>query len=516
MTRTTLFILFILATLTSTGKEVHGKVLDTNNRAIPYANVVAVNKSDSSYIAGTITNDGGLFSLEVGDSTMLKVSCVGYEELYSGVQPSPMTIVLHEAAVSLNEVTVKGHVPAYKMTAEGLLTNVEGTVLSKLGTAEDVLKRVPSVIKRNDNWEIFGKGTPLIYLNGRKLENLNELDNIKSSDIKSVTVVYNPGAAYSSSVNAVIKIKTVRKAGDGFSFDARSTYRYNKYSSCIERLNTNYRHNGLNVFANYQYYSNGYLQDAKFEQTTHSKTLWRQQNYNYDHGCESYHYILGGLSYDFNENHSVGAKYSVFLTSVQYRDGYFGSEVTADGAYYDSLLSSNRTTDTDKPIHRINAYYTGKIGKTSVDLNTDWYYAHFLNNSQQYEESKEYAPREIISNNSVKNRMAAVRLVLETPLFGGTLCYGAEGTAMHRNDDYEINNTEILPNSYNKLAEQTVCPFIEYRRSTPIGDFSAGLRYEYVRFKYYANGEYVPEQSRIFRDYFPSVSYSKQIGKTSW
>lgn len=48
----------------------------------------------------------------------------------------------------LGEVVVKGNRPSYKLTAEGLQTHVQGTVLSKMGTAEDVLKHIPGLQKK--------------------------------------------------------------------------------------------------------------------------------------------------------------------------------------------------------------------------------------------------------------------------------------------------------------------------------------------------------------------------------
>ena len=134
------------------------------------------------------------------------------------------TTLFDKFSKELGEVVVKAHLPQYKKTHEGLLTNVAGTVLSKMGTAEDVLKHVPSIVKKKDGYEVVGKGTPIIYINGRKMQDISELDNIKSSDIKSVEVIQNPGATYDASVNAVIKIKTIKKKGEGFGFDTRSVY----------------------------------------------------------------------------------------------------------------------------------------------------------------------------------------------------------------------------------------------------------------------------------------------------
>lgn len=74
------------------------------------------------------------------------------------------TTLFDKFSKELGEVVVKAHLPQYKKTHEGLLTNVAGTVLSKMGTAEDVLKHVPSIVKKKDGYEVVGKGTPIIYI----------------------------------------------------------------------------------------------------------------------------------------------------------------------------------------------------------------------------------------------------------------------------------------------------------------------------------------------------------------
>jgi acetylornithine/succinyldiaminopimelate/putrescine aminotransferase len=58
--------------------------------------------------------------------------------------------------------------------------------------------------------------------------------------------------------------------------------------------------------------------------------------------------------------------------------------------------------------------------------------------------------------------MVATKLVITSPLLGGNLSYGAEYINTHRNDDYEVNRTDLLTNSYSKLEEQTASPFIQY------------------------------------------------------
>ena len=423
------------------------------------------------------------------------------------------TTLFDKFSKELGEVVVKAHLPQYKKTHEGLLTNVAGTVLSKMGTAEDVLKHVPSIVKKKDGYEVVGKGTPIIYINGRKMQDISELDNIKSSDIKSVEVIQNPGATYDASVNAVIKIKTIKKKGEGFGFDTRSVYWYNKHDNTIQQVNMNYRHNGLNLFATYKFSDATWMQKATYEQTVHVDTLWQQHNNNEVTGRIESHRLISGFSYDFNANHSIGARYTLTSPGYSRSKDFFDSQVTADGKFYDYIKTDGLTVDKDNPSHQLNAYYNGTLGKTAIDLNTDLYFSTNRAYAYSDEQSQEHDTRNVNSKNRVSNKMVATKLVITSPLLGGNLSYGAEYINTHRNDDYEVNRTDLLANSYSKLEEQTASPFIQYARLTPIGNITAGLRYEYVRFKYYDAGIYQPEQSRSFRNLFPTISYGAKIGK---
>ena len=423
------------------------------------------------------------------------------------------TTLFDKFSKELGEVVVKAHLPQYKKTHEGLLTNVAGTVLGKMGTAEDVLKHVPSIVKKKDGYEVVGKGTPIIYINGRKMQDISELDNIKSSDIKSVEVIQNPGAAYDASVNVVIKIKTIKKKGEGFGFDTRSVYWYNKHDNTIQQINMNYRHNGLNLFATYKFSDATWMQKATYNQTVHVDTLWQKHNNNEVTGRIESHRLISGFSYDFNANHSIGARYTLTSPGYSRSKDFFDSQVTAGGKFYDYIKTDGLTVDKNNPSHQLNAYYNGIWGKTTIDLNTDLYFSTNRAYAYSDEQSQEHDSRNINSKNRVSNKMVATKLAITSSLLGGNLSYGAEYINTHRNDDYEVNRTDLLANSYSKLEEQTASPFIQYACLTPIGNITAGLRYEYVRFKYYDAGIYQPERSRSFRNLFPTISYGAKIGK---
>jgi hypothetical protein len=102
-------------------QQVTGKVMDTKNNPIPFANVMLLNAKDSTFIAGTVTKNDGSFSLEAnGNGNLLKVSSIGYEtRLISLNGDDKVDVRLSEIVKSINEVVVKGSLPQYRAVAGG-------------------------------------------------------------------------------------------------------------------------------------------------------------------------------------------------------------------------------------------------------------------------------------------------------------------------------------------------------------------------------------------------------------
>lgn len=159
----------------------------------------------------------------------------------------------------LEGVVITAKRPDYQIKDGNLVTRIENSLLSKSGTGNDVLKHIPGIQEKEGKFTVFGKGTPIIYINGREIRDLSELDRLSSTEIRQVEVVTNPGARYKANAKAVIRIKTVRQSGDGIGIDIRSTWGQSENSRLNEQLNLNYRHNSLDIFGTFQYIHNEYL-----------------------------------------------------------------------------------------------------------------------------------------------------------------------------------------------------------------------------------------------------------------
>lgn len=494
---------------------IRGIVTDVQNCPIAFANVMLLNRSDSAFVVGAVTKDDGTFILSADSSDgLLKVSSVGYKTRYiDAKQDSVGNIQMQPDTQMLGEVTVKGHRPVYRLTAEGMQTNIEGTVLSQLGTADDVLKHVPGIIVKDDTYEVFGKGVPIIYINGRLMRNKKELEQLKSIDIKSVELITNPGAKYDATVEAVVKIRTIRKTGDGFSIDTWGRWRQGRKAQETASVDVNYRHSGLDLFGSLWANKGEYLQQSEITQEVQIDNLWQQQN-KLQSDISSRDYSLeGGFNYELADNQVLGAKYEITLPANEDETLSLISNVTVDGNFYDQWENQTREQKKSDTGHKLNAYYVGKVGKLDVDWNIDYLHNGYNEHSAIAETCQVEDDRTITAENKVRSRMLASKLTLTCPLLGGSLDFGAEYTHTDRHDDY-VTPQDFVQSTYSQLKEQSISPYAEYTRMIPrLGQIRAGLRYEYVTFDYYENRQLAEGQSRSYGNIYPSASLGTRLGK---
>ena len=215
--------------------RLYGKILDNEGKPMPYTSVIVFqNRFDSAsnakkdvLIKGVITQNNGEFSLEelpIMGPLILKISATGfkpYSQVISFVtkKPAPGTmpsfdkdlgnIKLTSDISQLQGVTVTASKPLMKVDMDKKVFNVEQSISSAGGTAQDVMKNVPSV-----NIDIDGKMTmrnaaPQLYIDGRPTT--LTLDQIPADAIESVEVMTAPSAKYDASgggagiVNIVLK-----------------------------------------------------------------------------------------------------------------------------------------------------------------------------------------------------------------------------------------------------------------------------------------------------------------------
>ena len=494
-----------------TERHLTGTIIDENRQPVPYANVYLLHPSDSTVIGGGVSNEAGVFVIPYEQPTVLaRISYVGYKTVYRLCNNEQVgTIQMKPETMTIKGVVVTGERPKVQLQGNSLVMNVEGTVMERMGTAEDVLSRVPTISKKGDVFEILGKGVPLIYLNNRKLTDLQELKNIQSDNIKTVEVIQNPGARYDATVNAVIIIHTKRTAGEGLGVELTSWSRKGHGFANNERINLTYRTGKLELFANLFGAYNKRREKGEFEQTVFADTLWvitnKQKNKVHNPFLEG----RFGFNYQLDDNNSFGGFYQNTYDYVKTWSDY-DDDLQANGTMYDHLQNNSISRAEGVPKHQGNLYYTGKIGQLSIDFNADYTYRDQRNRNQQQELSDEYDDRDVNTYTLTRSRLMAEKLFVTHPIGNGQIEVGEEYTNTRWNSSFE--NTEgYIANSNNEQHEQSIAPFIELRQQIGRFQLSAGLRYEHVASEYFVGGIRRDDQSRTYDDFFPSVSLSTSV-----
>ena len=494
-----------------TDRHLTGTIVDEQGQPVAYANIAVLNPADSTLLSGGVSNEAGQFVVPYEQHKVLaRISYVGYKTIYK-LCPNENVgrIRLQPDNYTINGVVIQGERPKAVLQGNSLMMNVEGTVMERMGTAEDVLSRVPMIAKQGEGYEILGKGAPLIYLNNRKLTDLNELKNIQSDFIHNVEVIQNPGARYDASVNAVIIIRTKRAAGEGLGVELTSWSRCGRGYANNERINLTYRTGGLELFANLFGAYNRRKSNGEFEQTIFADTLWMINNKQKNNVRNPFLEGRIGFNYLINDNHSFGGFYQNTYDYVKTRSEY-DDDLFADGKPYDHLQNSSVKRDKNTPTHQINLYYTGKVGKFSIDFNADYTSRKQHSTNQQQELSTEYEDRDVNTESLTRSKMFAEKLFVTHPLWKGQIEIGEEYTNTRWRSSFD-NQEGYIANSDNEQHESNIAPFMELHQRLGRFQLSAGLRYEHVKSEYFVSGQRRDEQCRTYDDIFPSASVSTSV-----
>lgn len=517
--RTLITFLCFSAITPMMAQDIKGKIVDEKGEPLAFANVVLLNRQDSAFVKGVVSGEDGHFAIDSAcNNGIIKVTSVGYKTAWKDCTGENAGVIKMVAdSKVLGEVVVKSSLPKTILKNGGMTTTIAGSVLEKAGTMEHLLDRIPNVSAQNGNIKVFGRGEPIIYINGRQMRDRSELDRLSSDNIKSVEVISNPGARYAASTKAVIRITTKKIRGDGFGFDATTegSYDEKKNTGGYARLNLYYRRNGLELGA-YAYSSKQSSPDEKdLQQMTYlDKTLNQQDRTRWKNKTETFSSRLNA-SYQFDDNNSLGASISFLRNPKLQTDGKTEGSVLRDEVltetttYIRSEFGQNSNWSS-------NVYYVGKVGKLGIDFNTDWFWSKGNNKNnidEHYQEVNSEIQNQLVSSTTSKyNRLIASKMVLSYPLLGGDLSVGGEYSFTNRNTNYAIIPNTLADNVIDRIKEGMASAFVTYNRDFGKLNMEAGLRYENVDFKYYDDSQYMAEQSKTYGEWFPSLSLSMPIG----
>ena len=432
-----------------TDHRLTGTIIDEQGQPIAYANIAVLNPADSTLLGGGVSNESGYFAIPYEQPTVLaRISYVGYKTICRLCNQSELgTIRMQPETVKLNGVTVKGHRPLYTSTDRGLLVSVQGTPLEQFGSVSEMLSHLPLMMS---NGEVAGHGKPEIYINNKKVRNEDELNRLRADEILSAEIITNPGVEYGAEVTSVIRLKTIRKTGEGWSGNFSAVYSQGKEYYANGNAALNYRtRNGMDFFAR------GFLT---------SNTFLNRYNY---------YFADLGWNWEISEKHSLGLTYTAnnYITDAT-RSIETDEEVWRDHQSWEA--ETNKTVTSLKPRmeHAVNAYYVGKIGNWKLDFSADYYGGQ----SESEMDGGTVGEKGVSSNTLTKNNLLAEKLVVTAPIPKGTLTFGEEVSGVDRKSDF----TQSGFSADNSVHQQTVTwsLFANYALQVRKFNLNAGLRWQ--------------------------------------
>lgn len=488
--------------------RVRGQVTDAKGRPLAFATVMMLDKATGRLLAGCVTAGDGTFVLPSlpGRPARLKVSFVGFKTAVVDCR-ADNSIRLADDTKLLKGVTVKDTRPMIEHKGGSIMANVQGTVLSMFGSAAEMIGHLPFVVNDGGGFNVIGRGAAEVYINSRKVRNSGDLERLRAEDIVSAEIIMNPGARYSSSTGAVIRLKTVKKRGDGLSGRVFAEWNQGRRGTGNESVWLNYRTGGLDVFASgHTAHEDSYSAPSR-ENRVETSSVWRNITRSKNEGHEAVFDGELGFNYEPDARQSLGVRYATYTHLGDKTERTRSqTEVYRDGEKVEDNVTNTSTAQKDGWNHSVNAYYTGTFGKWGIDFNADYY----GNKRVTSLSSADLTGDNAASDNTVRSDMYAAKLVISATLGKSSVAFGTEETFTNRRDAFTQNG--FAANADDKLLQSYYSAFADY--SVNLGKLSlrAGLRYELQRTRYYQFGKLVRGQSPTYSDLMPSASVSYSGG----
>lgn len=526
--RTILVTIICFCTLKICAQNITGNVVDEKQQILSFANIVLL-KADSTYIAGTITDDAGSFSISRHhDAKYLNVSHIGYAPQYLEITTDSIgTIQLQPDASMLGDVVVVGSRPVIKRDVDRLVFDVEATPLSQGSNALDLLKQTPLVKATESSINIIGKSGVKIMLNG-KLSYLSGNDlmqylkTLQSDDVASIEVITTPPSRYDAGGNGgMINIITKRNSDEGLNGTVGASYTQRSFAGENVNATVNYRssrtflsvklrqnHNKGAVDENY------IIAQQQKNQTSNTKRIDTYNNY--------------GANITFEQQLS-----SASTIGAVYDFSYGRDNIDTDNRYsymsdnaLDSLLTTQSLQKGITKVHTLNAYYDLKLDTLGKKLGFVINYMHHspdkdvnfttLNHSNG-------AKAVVREPNDIAYQIWTGEANLELPFPWLNIETGVKYSDIRNISDmryYNLIGSDYVadPGRCNEFDynERTVAGYISAKRSLN-SHFSvqAGLRYEHTFVKGVTPHRDVEDVRTDYGKLFPTVYLSYNMNPSN-
>lgn len=463
---------------------ISGRVIDTDDNIIPYANIAVMNTIDSVFVAGSNCNADGVFDIAVTDDIqyLISISCLGYKTVQLKSLPCNIgNVCLETDASLLLEVEVTRQ--RIKNRSNGYTFYLKDSETAKGKQIPELLAYLPGVSNNDNGIEILSRAPHAIYVDGVKIQNIEELKAIPATSIESVDVSYTAGVNESAdSKGGLLKIKLRKEIDGGFSGNVRASVEMMPYYGYTGESASNLfraKYGKLSIHNSMRYGHSLLLEDAEEEHFYKEddnaiNTFIEYRNW------ERIFFDRLNLTYDISSNHTIGVSGFVF-TNRQKSKRY--SDYTENGAAYSSFIYA--PADYDKYQGVFNYQWAINDKGAMLSLTADYLRNNKKSYQQIFNDNNEITGQSETRQNT---DMLRVKPEVSIPIKKGMLSSGADMQYIYTKDFFE--DPEYSENVFSEMKGLRPAVFANYAGETGRFNYEAGIRLQGNLSDVYSNGFY--------------------------
>ncbi|WP_299160036.1 outer membrane beta-barrel family protein [uncultured Tenacibaculum sp.] len=495
-----LFAFLLISTICASAQiKLSGKVVEKNTKLpLEFATIILTNPETNNIITGESTNSKGEFSVKAKKGLYtIKIEFIGFKShtinnFSLTKNQSIQTIFLQEDAQALDEVEVVAEKSTTEYKLDKRIFNVGKDLISKGGSANDILNNVPSVsVGIEGDVSLRGNSNVRILINGKPsvLTANNGLESIPSENIEKIEVITNPSAKYDAEGTAgIINVILKKNKNGGFGSSLQLTTGIPDNHSI--NYNVNYKKDKFNLFSNfgYRYLSfdgNGYLNRTNFNNNV--ITSFTNRTTNTDRTRKTFNLYFGSDYYINDQN--------TLTLSYYYRNNTSNNKVNYTFNFLDELkqvdniLTSKETYREPQKANQIELNYVKTFAKKGQKLTVNLQYDFWNDDENELVEEQQQFPTTSAINLLKSRDIESSKDFLFQSDFKLPITkkshieMGVKGEIRNIDSDYKVWDNTVLVDSLNNLLkynERIYGAYIQYGNRKNKLQYLLGLRAEYA------------------------------------
>lgn len=520
-----LIIITVLLSFTLQAQQytIKGKLIDTKNQDIAYANLVLLQASDSTFVSGTTSEDNGQFIFDAikPDNYILKTSFIGYKDHYKSINLTEdsalQTITLEDDIEELDGVVVKYRKPTIERKADRLIFKVTETALAEGNTLE-ALKQTP-LVKIDDNITIKRENAAvyindrLVRLSGEDLKTLLEVT--PASEIEAIEVITTPSSEYDANISKVLKIKTSKNLILGYRGRVHANYKQARVGTYNGGISNFYKNQDISLFLNYNY-TQAKINRLSNQSTNFTDGIIRHEDIDRLKRRNT-HNIALNFDYFLDEQSTLSLSGNALLSPNEtYR--LLNNSNVFENTILDYTFLTTNTSERDKNNIGLDLDYVKKFDNNSK-IKFNVHYTNY-NDTQTQDVFTNYGftPRTISSffnDNSLDSDIIASQLDYNFKINDNINFYsGIKATFIENDSDVSRFDTTVNPaildtNNSNQFiySEDVFAAYVNADATFGKSTINLGLRAEQANTK----GTSITNTENTTNDYFklfPTINYT--------